>query len=146
MKQEVIAKAAEVIGKARLDGYCVLALIDEDGYPTTSAINVAKSDGIRWLVFGASVDSNKAKRLRKCNCASVSFSSAQRNINLVGTVEILTDPKTKQEMWQNGWERHWPTGSGDPDLCILRFTTERYAIFFMDDGSEDAGVLPKDGK
>ena len=67
MNQDVIKKASEVIAsKANyvgggMEGYAVPALIDEDGYPSASTLTIAKADGINWLTFATSPDSNKAK-------------------------------------------------------------------------------------
>jgi general stress protein 26 len=77
-----------------------LALFDADGYPTVSTITPAKADGINWVTFDTGLGSNKANRIKKCDRASVCFNSSSPlyNITLVGTIEILTDEKTKQEM------------------------------------------------
>ena len=128
MDIKIIQKAADIISAKRLD--CVLSLIDSDGYPTSSAITVSKNDGIKWLTFCTGLASNKAKRIAGCNRASACFFSSDPlyNINLVGRIEILTDPEIKKEMWYDGLENHF-TGSADKNYCVLKFTTERYSLF-----------------
>ncbi|MCL2858000.1 MAG: pyridoxamine 5'-phosphate oxidase family protein [Oscillospiraceae bacterium] len=141
MSKELIAKAAEVIKSETAewrDGTCTLALIDEAGYPTASTMSVIKSKGIGELKFSTGLDSNKARRIQKCNRASVCLNSSNYNITLVGTIEILTDPKTKKEMWNAYCEEYW-TGPDDPDFCVLRFTTERYNLWLGTEGAE--GIL-----
>ena len=130
MSEKVIKRAGEVIAAktAETDGYATLALIDENGYPTASTVSTVKADGINWLAFCASLDDNKANRIRKCNRASVCINSNEYNITLVGTMEILTDSEIKKEMWREGFENHW-SGSDDPNYCVLRFSTERYNLF-----------------
>jgi len=156
MDKKVIEKAAEVISAKTgyfsgvikgydvpdLDGYAVLALIDENGYPTASTLAVAKADGIKWLTFATSPDSNKAKRIEKCNRASVCIASSEYNITLVGTIEIVTDLETKKGSWCDVMNdgTHW-SGYDDSNFCVLRFNTERYNLFFADDGSEAAGKI-----
>jgi PhnB protein len=49
----------------------------------------------------------------------------------VGTVEILTDPDTKKDMWFPPMAEMW-SGPDDPSYCVVRFTTERYNIFIAD--------------
>ena len=44
---------------------CTLGLIDIDGYPTVSAINVSKNEGIKWFTFCTFTDGDKVKRIRK---------------------------------------------------------------------------------
>ena len=143
MNQAVIATAAEIIQdeakKEQGGGFCTLALIDENGYPTASTVSISKANSIKELTFCAGLSGNKAKRIQKCNRASVCFNSSNYNITLVGTVEILTDPEAKKESWYTGCEHHW-SGIDDPDFCVLRFTTERYNLFV---GPEDfaEGIL-----
>jgi general stress protein 26 len=129
MDQKIMEKAVEIISEKKLD--CVLSLIDLDGYPTGSAIRVVKNDRINWLTFATYFDSNKVKRIDKCNLASVCFFSFEPyyNITLVGKIEVLTDTEIKKEMWHEGCEEVF-SGYEDENYCVLKFVTERYKIFF----------------
>jgi len=144
MNQEIIQKASEIIKKSEATGgyngqYCTLAVIDSEGYPTASTITVSKSDGIHWLTFCTSLQSDKAKRIEKCNRASVCFNAGGAyNLTLVGTIEIETCPEVKKEMWYTGLENHY-SGAADPNFCVLRFKTKRYNL--MVDWQETQGVL-----
>lgn len=145
MNEETIRKAGQIIaantGCAAAPGsepYCTLALIDEDHYPTVSTITAAKSEGINWLTFGTGLSSNKANRIRKSNRASVCFCSPEYNITLVGTIEIVTDPKVKEEMWYPGLSHHF-NKPDHPDYCVLRFKTRRYNLLV--DWQEAEGTL-----
>jgi len=146
MNEEVIARAAETIQAKTgyigggMEGCCVLALIDEDGYPTASTLTISKAGGIEWITFLSGLASNKAKRIGACNRGSVCLSSPEYNITLVGTLEVLTDPETKHEMWQEPLG-HMYSGADDPEYCVIRFTTKRYNLFFADDGSQAQGTL-----
>jgi len=146
MYQNIIDRAADVIQAKTggigggMQGYAVLALVDENGYPTASTLTISKADGIKWITFLSSVDSNKATRIGKCNKGSVCLASPEYNISLAGTLEILTDLDTKKEMWYEAIGALF-TGPDDPAYCVLRFNTERYNIFFADDGSAAEGVL-----
>jgi len=141
MNDKHIAKAGKIIeSKAGLgmDAYCVLALLDHEGYPTASTLSIAKADGINWITFGTGLDSNKANRIKNSNKASVCISSASYNITLVGTAEVLTDLETKKDMWYEGMEYHF-TGPDDPNYCVIRFKTIRYNLYVGDD--EVSGTL-----
>jgi len=148
MNQEVIKRAGELINsKANyvgggMEGYAVLALTDEHGYPTASAMTIARADGINWLTFATSPDSNKATRIAKCNRASVCIASSEYNVTLVGTIEVVTDPNCKKESWCEPMNdsMHW-SGSDDPNFYVLCFNTERYNIYFADDDSAAVGEL-----
>jgi general stress protein 26 len=125
-----------------MEGFCVLALIDEDGYPSASTLSISKADGIKWLTFLSGLASNKAKRINKCNRGSVCINSSRYNITLVGTLEVLTDPDVKNEMWQKPLGNIY-SGPDDPKYCVIRFSTERYNIFFDDVGSAK-GMIRKE--
>lgn len=141
MNEEIISRAGEIVASKTgggNEGYCVLALIDKEGYPTISTISASKAEGINWITFCTGLGSNKTKRIEKCNRASVCFDSLDHNITLVGTIEILTDPEIKKEMWYEGLVNHF-NGPEDPNYCVLRFRTERYNLLV--DWKEASGNL-----
>lgn len=139
MEPEIITRAGEIVARNTGEAsYCALALIDLDGYPTVSTITASKADGLTWITFCTGLSSPKAERVRQCDRASVCFSSEEYNITLVGTIEVVTDPDVKQEMWYDGLRNHF-SGPEDPDYCVLRFETERYS--FLIDWIEARGAL-----
>jgi general stress protein 26 len=148
MNQEVITRAAELINsKAEyksgdMEGYAALSLIDDNGYPSATTFCITRADGIKWLTFNTATDRPYAERISKNNKACVCINSSAYTINLVGTVEALTDMETKKENWLPIFDGgpHW-SGVDDPTLLILRFTTERYTITFADNGTYAAGNL-----
>ena len=139
MNQEAIKKAGEIIAsKANyvgggMEGYAVLSLIDEKGYPSASALTIARADGINWLTFASGPKSNKAKRIAKCNKASVCIASLKYNITLVGTIEEVTDMEHKKASWCDAMNdgAHW-NAYDDPNFYVMRFETERCSIFIID--------------
>lgn len=139
MHEEIIKKAGEIVEKNTGVGtYCTLALMDLDGNITASTITASKADGIRWLTFCTGLGSPKTKRIEKCNKASVCFNAPDYNITLVGTMEIITDPEVKREMWYDGLKNHF-SGPEDPYYCVLHFTTQRYNLLV--DWQEVKGTL-----
>ena len=139
MHEEIIARAGEIVEKnTGEDSYCVLALIDLDGYPTASTITASKANGIKWLTFCTGLGSIRTNRIDKCNRASVCFNAEDYNITLVGTIEIITDLDVKKEMWYEGLTNHF-NGPEDPNYCVLRFNTQRYNLLV--DWEEARGVL-----
>jgi general stress protein 26 len=147
MDQTVISKAEKIIMSKTgyigngMEGFCTLALIDENGYPSASTLSISKADGIKWLTFLSGLTSNKAKRIQKCNRGSVCINSSSYNITLVGTLEVLTDPDIKNEMWQKPLEAIY-SGPDDPEYCVIRFSTERYNILF-DNGESAKGTIQR---
>jgi general stress protein 26 len=139
MNEEIIVRAGEIIAQSKGEAsYCALSLIDLDGYPTASTVSVAKSNGINWLTFCTGTCSPKIERIKKCNRASVCLNSLEYNITLVGTIEVLTDPDVKKEMWYDGLLQLF-SGPEDPNYCVLRFKTERYNLFV--DWKEARGIV-----
>jgi general stress protein 26 len=131
MNEEIIKRAEDILSNRALkeQGYCVLALIDFEGYPTAATISPSKIDGIRCITFCTGIESNWAKRIVNCNRASVCFNSGteQYNITLIGNIEVLTDIETKKEMWYEGMGYYFK-GPEDPNFCVLRFKTQRYSL------------------
>jgi len=146
MEQKIVTRASELINSKTdyigdgMEGHVVLSLLDDKGYPTSAAITISKADGIKWISFLTGMDSNKVRRIQKSNKACVCLASSEYNITLVGTIEIITDPGVKKGLWQDVFSEHY-SGYDDPAWCALRFDTERYSIFFADDGSEAVGDL-----
>ncbi len=128
MNEKIISRAGEIVAKNTGERtYCTLALIDSDGYPTVSTITASKAGGINWLTFCTGLGSDKTNRIIKCNSASVCFNSNEYNITLVGTIDIITDPNVKKEMWYGGLVNHF-SDPQDPNYCVLHFKTDRYNL------------------
>lgn len=130
MHEPIIQRAGDII-QGRTgggnEGYCALALISPEGYPTVSTISISKADGIKWLTFCTGLGSKDA-RIKHSNKAGVCVNSEEYNISLIGTIEIITTPEVKKDMWYDGLEHHF-SGWDDPNYCVLKFTTEQYNLF-----------------
>jgi len=148
MNQEIIKRASEVINSRTdyigdgMEGWAVLTLIDENGYPTSATMTISKADGINWITFLSDSDGVKAKRIAKSNKACVCLPSSEYHISLVGTVEVITDTDVKKENWQEVLTNHYKADWNDPEWAVLRFTTETYNLFFASDDTEAKGTLP----
>ena len=147
MNQKVIEKAGEII-KSRAnyinDGgeVATIALIDENGYPTASVKTISRAEGIKWVTFNTSLDTEAVKRIKNNNKASICINSSNYNISLTGTIEILTDQETKNENWFEPMAGQW-SGAEAPEFCVLRFNTESYNIFIFNEEEflEEKGTL-----
>jgi general stress protein 26 len=139
MNENVIARAGEIVEKnVGENSYCVIALIDLDGYPTASTVTASKAEGIEWITFCTGLGSLRTDRIERCNKASICFNAEDYNITLVGTIEIVTESGVKKEMWYDGLANHF-SGPEDPNYCVLRFRTERYNLLV--DWQEAKGTL-----
>ena len=153
MNKEVIVKASEIIksktAAENMGAGVALTLMDSEGYPTTSCISISKAGGIREILFGIGLSSNKGKRAKESTHASVCLfdddyeNGSYYNITLVGDVEIITDPEVKKEVWYEGLAEHFEQGATDPNYAVLRFITKRYNLW-VDLGEEIEGGFDED--
>ena len=138
MNEDIIARAEKILAEREIFEHgcgecCVLSQIDDEGFPTAATISPAKIEGIKRIYFCSGTGSNWAKRAEKCDRASICFNSEERqyNITLVGTIKVLTDLKTKEEMWYGGMGSYF-SGPEDPNFCVLCFETKRYSLMLSE--------------
>ncbi len=81
-----------------------ISSVDQEGFPWTKAmLKPRKREGIKTFYFTTNTFSFKGMMLR-------------------GTMEVLTDAKSKEMIWHNGDEQYYPGGVTDPNYCVLKFT------------------------
>jgi len=138
MNTKLFEKAHEMI---RTFEYASFGVIDENGYPSVSAIILCNPENISELYFTTTMDSNKRKRLQKNSKASINCYTSMNNITLVGETEIFSDQETKSKYWQD-WVKLgvdvYPDGVSDPNYCFIRFTTKRVSLWIDNEGAEFA--------
>ena len=140
MSEKIIERSGEIIARKISDSaqnFCTLALINTDGYPYTTTISIKKADGIRWLILTTG-KSAKTDMIERCNKASICVNAAEYHISLTGTIELLTDPESKKEFWNDNMNEYY-SGWDDSNYCVLKFTTERYSLLV--DWQEARGSL-----
>ena len=133
MNANIFEKANQII---RACDAAYLGVIDEDGFPSVLTVSIVKSENIREIYFTTNIGSNKEKRLRMNNSASICFRSENNNITLVGTAEILTDQKTKSACWQDWFINHYSGGETDPAYCVIKLTTKRASLWIDFESAE----------
>ena len=129
MNEEIIEKAGRIISERAggSDNYCALIFVDQNGYPHASTFSISKSEGIKWLTFCTGTGA-KADIINNCSKAGVCINSSNYHIGLKGTVQQITDPEVKKEMWYDWLKNHF-SGWEDSNYCVLKFTTESYSLF-----------------
>ena len=126
-------KASDIIKKA---GVVSFGIIDEQGYPTVSAVSLIKPDGINELYFSTSTGSNKENRLLANNMASMCCFTRADNVTLVGKAEIMRDQETKSKFWLDWFVDHYPQGPTDPSYIIIKFTAHRASLWIDQESAE----------
>jgi general stress protein 26 len=133
MSNELIAKAEVIMSNASV---ATIAKIDDKGYPRASTISNIKTDGLKTIWFSTGLNSDKVKFLTHNNKAGVCYCEGGNNITLTGTIEVLTEPELKKQLWIDWFINHFPGGITDPNYCILKFTTKE-ATFWIDNQYEE---------
>ena len=97
--KELIAKMADTLP------ITMISSVDEEGFPCTKA-------SLRVAHYKANPK------------ASIYFCDAEgfKGMMLRGTMEVLTDAKSKEMIWRDGDTEYYPGGVTDPNYCVLKFT------------------------
>ena len=133
MNANIFEKANQIIKSCDAT---YLGVIDENGFPSVCAVSPTKTENILEVYFSTNIGSNKEKRLRNNNRASVCFRSGGNNITLVGEAEIITDQKIKSEYWLDWFKDHYAGGETDPNYIIIRLKTKRAALWIDNEQAE----------
>ena len=102
-----------------------ISSIDEEGYPCTKAmLSPRKREGIKVFYFTTNTQSVRVAHYRANPKASIYFCDEKgfRAVMLKGTMEVLTDPQSKEMIWREGDTQYYPGGVTDPNYCVLKFT------------------------
>ena len=103
-----------------------LASVDERGYPVVRAMLAPRRIEQNTLWFTTNTSSNKVRQFTANGKACVYFYRRglfrYRGVCLTGTVEVCTDPPTKQAVWRPGDRMFYKHGVTDPDYCVLKLT------------------------
>lgn len=99
--------------------------VDTEGFPNMKAmLPPRKREGIRTFYFTTNTSSMRVRQFLKNNRSCIYFCDKRffRGVMLKGTMEVLTDPSSKELIWEEGDTLYYKEGVTDPDYCVLRFT------------------------
>lgn len=103
-----------------------IASVDEDGFPNVKAMFVPRKIEGNCFYFSTNTSAVRSQQFIKNPKASIYFFSKglfkYEGIMLTGTMEVLQDDKTKQEIWRTGDTMFYKQGVTDPDYCVFKFT------------------------
>jgi len=126
MSKETIEKMIDQIGVS------IISSIDESGFPNTKAmLPHRKREGVSVFYFTTNTSSMRVKQYHSNNKACIYFFDKKyfRGIMIIGIMEVLTDQKTKDMIWQDGDTMYYPLGVTDPDYCVLKFSAKKLRIY-----------------
>ena len=119
-----------------------LGSIDQEGFPDIKAMLQPRNrEGIRTFYFSTNTSSMRVAQFKENNRACVYFCDRRffKGVMLKGTIEVLTDPASKEMIWMPGDTMYYKEGVTDPDYCVLRFTAFS-GRFYSGFKSEDFSV------
>lgn len=112
-----------------------LISINEDGQPDARAMAIGKSDGLKTIWMSTGKDCDKYRQLSKnssCMLYATDLPDTDNKLDaenylelrLWGRIEILDDADSKALVWRDDYFEYFPSGPSDPNLCVLKFTTD----------------------
>ena len=120
-----------------------LSTIGEDGYPHTRVVfNLrnrqqfpgqvplfARHRDDLMIYVSTNTSSSKIREIKANPRVSVYYCDPKQfhGVMLAGDIEIVDDSEVKKVLWNEGWERYYPAGVGDPDYTVLRLFPKRAA-------------------
>jgi len=119
-KEEAMEKGLSLVDRSTI---AMLATYGA-GYPDIRAMIKNENDGLKTIWFTTNASSGKVEQIKKNPKACIYFVDFDKRmgLRLIGTIDILQDPESKQRLWREGFERYYPLGVSDPDYSVLCFT------------------------
>ena len=122
-----LQKIEKFIRKRKISFVCS---IDNENFPNVKAMLAPrKIVGIKEFYFSTNTSSMRVKQFRENPNASIYFYRKglikYTGVMLVGTMEVLTDQKIKNDIWRKGDTLFYKQGVTDPDYCVLKFTATK---------------------
>ena len=115
-----------------------LSTLGDDGYPHTRMMSNLRNKednpgSAKFLepyqkdfviFFATGTSSIKMQHIRAHPKISAYFCNPKElhTLMLSGEVEQVEDADFKRNLWQDGWEIHWPKGAEDPEFTVLRLS------------------------
>lgn len=100
--------------------------VNEQCYPNVKAmLQPRRRKGIKvFYYFTTNTSLMRVRQFLFDNKACVYFCDNRffRGAMFRGTMEVLTDPESKEMIWRDGDTEYYPQGVTDPDYCVLKFT------------------------
>lgn len=86
--------------------------------------NLKEFDGTLWFFTGR--DAEKTQELRENSLSQVTFASPgkQDYVVLSGRATVVRDATKIEELWSEPMKAWFPQGKTDPNLTLIRFTTD----------------------
>ena len=144
-------KATELLQRCEV---VTLASVNKEGYPRPVPMSKILAEGISTIWMSTGADSLKTIDFLSNPKAGLCFQDKGDSVALTGKVEVVTDEKMKQELWQDWfidqgkvevvtdekmkqelWQdwfiNHFPGGPTDPGYVLLKFESN-HATYWIE--------------
>ena len=98
-------KATELLQRCEV---VTLASVNKEGYPRPVPMSKILTEGISTIWMSTGADSLKTIDFLSNPKAGLCFQDKGDSVALTGKVEVVTDEKMKQELWQDWFIEHFP--------------------------------------
>ena len=120
----------KIRGFIRRQKVAFICSVDGEGVLNVKAmLRPRKIDGVKSFYFSTNTSSMRVKQYLANPKASIYFYHKGLikyvGVMLVGTMEVLTDQKSKNMIWKKGDKLFYKKGVTDPDYCVLKFTATK---------------------
>lgn len=127
MKVDLMQESENLLNKCSA---CSVSEVTEDGYPRICILVPIKKEGIKTLYFSTGTSSKKIQHYKKNDKAGVTFYFDGDSVTLIGKMTIIEDEITKDDLWQDWLENHFPNGGKrDPEYAVIKFVAEVATIY-----------------
>ena len=119
----------KVISFIRKQKVSFVCSVDDNGTPNVKAmLKPRKIVGLKEFYFSTNTSSMRVNQYQNNPSASIYFYHKglvrYEGVMLTGTMEVMTDQKTKDMIWRKGDTMFYKNGVTDPDYCVLKFTAK----------------------
>ncbi len=99
---------------------CMFNLRNATQYPDFAPLYRDHDDDM-LVYLGTNASSVKVGQMRDHAGVSLYYClpAGFHGMMLCGKAEDISDTGIRETLWQEGWERYYPQGPGDPDYCVL---------------------------
>jgi len=92
----------------------------EENPAVAEVLEPDKEDFVVYFVTGKSSVKMQQIRANPRICAYFCNPKEVHTLMLTGKVDEVDEMEFKKQLWQDGWEIHWPGGVEDPEFVVLR--------------------------
>jgi general stress protein 26 len=122
MKKNISKKQILKFGKeSKIAIFCTLF----KGVPYTRPMLIAKLDEDFTIWYATSIDSQKIQHLHENKITCTTINDLEKQIQIIGEGEIITDKEVKALIWAPEWIIHWPLKENDPDYVLIKITPQK---------------------